>query len=783
MKRVYILLFLLTVTGGWCGCTEKLPAEPVTPLKVGILGSREPADWLTATLSDLPGYEFLERNAVGSLKLEHAISGRQLRQAFPHADVILLIGPRQMQLFDAQTAELYCRSELPAGIAPEELTRIAEDFLCRSRVKRAAPRRYALSLRQLEDRSLLYEPGHPLPEWLPRFESALLELEQVTLLSRHDLKAILQERELSERTIHLPGTTWQVELLFEPDSRQRNDLILKLTHPAMAPQTLCIADVFALSDEELAARLRDVFRNLPVPAPASRQEEAAAFFRYYLDAPLWLPLASGIRNDIDVPGGSTPLPDDCPRSYALFAALALHPENIEYRGEAAFFELLASWAHFYNATYLAWPISPESTALRRQAIDDIRKFLDIWTGPFPDNAAPAWIAPTSGNAAQAWKYVRIFILLYKLDAAAAFPYQERVLDELSRPAYREQEFYTLFDDLLHSVPALPESFLAELAERNPLFAQVVYFARQNESNARHLKLPPTALEQFQHDMQEASLRRDSSLADLVLSSYPPQFSGLENLDYTHRLLQQYLATQLLSIDHPAIHEALKKLNAEFEIEVLTKDFTPPLHVVITSEGEIFVFDKESCMISGGSAAAGALQPLRQIDPALRPWVRRFGLSPQYYLFGDQTIHKVDRQTGAAAGTIPLKFNVSALTGTAERIWMIRDERQILSCDYDGADWRLESSPFRADKKFPWEEQEAFLEHLEATAAPNRFRLHFNGKPAVIDFDAGTLTFDPLPELPAALHENYFPADNLRYTRDAISIFAGGGNLVRVRLLR
>ena len=280
------------------------------PLKVALIGEKEPVALLTAELSDAPEIQLLERTEIEKILQEHrlhaaALSPQELLRCFPHADYFAVVSGKRLIVFNGKNGFLIRsgESEHPA----DDLRRaIAES-------RRGIPLYLAIVSVRMVGIPQKREPQ--LEALVPRLEERLLRIPGVQILERSRLGLVTAERELTRQTFALAPSALLLSIEFEAKDDGVNAKVLVRDLDGQlagrCEQNVAFADPEGFC-EAVCGELQTVFQP-EREQRRSRRTEAARFFEEF---------SALEKSDAKF----TP---ECREK--LEAALALAPDNPRYR--------------------------------------------------------------------------------------------------------------------------------------------------------------------------------------------------------------------------------------------------------------------------------------------------------------------------------------------------------------------------------------------------------------------------------------------------------------------
>ena len=317
------------------------------PLKVALIGENEPVALLTAELSGHGEVTLLERVEAEKILKEHnlmAAYGMELCRHFPHADVIGVVSPGAVSFFNAKNAFRLGRLPVDPLPAAEEIVRLLQKSADADSILLSVG---FVTLTDIPDR---VRPA--VGRIVLEIEQTLMNTDNIQLLERGNLSAILRERELSETAHALPPSLQIIRCDFAQGSRAEEiDLTLRLMDTS--GKTVLEKSYRALENGLIPARDVAAFlKSSPVELPEyDRNREAEQYLQEYYAA---------FRRE----GGRSANPP--PREFARLrpyvdAMYVLAPENPRYRYEKLYYELCFAGNPWLNP---------------RKRIEIIESFLD-----------------------------------------------------------------------------------------------------------------------------------------------------------------------------------------------------------------------------------------------------------------------------------------------------------------------------------------------------------------------------------------------------------------------
>ncbi len=344
MKRIWLLIFFL-------------PLFSEAAVRVAVIGDPQLTAEITALLSGDSGIELLERADAFLLKNELQLftgNPAEILQAdFPHAELIALVRPEGLLIFNARNGFVL----LHAGTAatPETIPGQVRELLRQADAKAARTDSALLALGAIRSTGLATPDRRRAAALVTRLLRQLANSDTIQLLERDWLGAVLDERELSGLRFPLPAAARVLELEFLPGAEPETiDLILLLTDTAgnelWRRRHSAIADATA-PVQALCSQLHAV----PGAELSDPAMEASRLCEEY----------HARKRLMQLPGNYTPPAWEELRPLVQ-AMLALEPDNLDYQRELILYEA----RNIYR-----WDLTPEEVIRTfNRFLADVRKF-------------------------------------------------------------------------------------------------------------------------------------------------------------------------------------------------------------------------------------------------------------------------------------------------------------------------------------------------------------------------------------------------------------------------
>ncbi len=384
-------------------CCGVLSAAPV---RVALIGDGNAVDPVAAELSAADGIELLERSKIDAVLSEHrlnaaGLSAGILAKHFPHADAFAVFTHKRLVVFNAKNAfRLWDDS-------PENAAR----KIIAAKDKLAVENPLYLSIVSVHDVGVPRRLKPKIEEFVTLFEQELIKSPSIQMLERSRLGAVNRERELSGKSFALTPSARLLTLEFEPGG-EAAIVNVKLIVRNLGNQKLAVfeqTDTFSNIPQHTLGLQRKLISFLTQGniLISDRKKEAARFFK----------AAQSMKFTSDNRGAV---------QKNLESAIALDPENDEYRVELKYFrwKLLAPQDSLTKRTDLLekiftlecrrngsmqrilWILRGGVEGAWERALPDERKRLSAFCSKFREQWFAEWLRNESPEA-NTWRELTI----------------------------------------------------------------------------------------------------------------------------------------------------------------------------------------------------------------------------------------------------------------------------------------------------------------------------------------------------------------------------------------